>query len=130
MVTAWKASVFGVFLVRIFPHRTEYGEILRISPYSVRMRENADQKNSEYRCFSRSVSYFHFHSLYYFFLLKQADHITSNFLKTVSHKFYLVHSWILCLGLNMNPYVSYLNWNRHKDQNSGWLYINIVLIPL
>ena len=28
--------------------RTEYGQILRISPYSVRMRENTDQKNSEY----------------------------------------------------------------------------------
>ena len=26
--------------------RTEYGKILRISPYSVRMRENMDQKNS------------------------------------------------------------------------------------
>ena len=31
-------------------------EILGISPYSVRMRENADQKNSEYVHFSRSVS--------------------------------------------------------------------------
>ena len=31
--------------------RTEYGQILRISPYSVRMRENTDQKNSEYRKF-------------------------------------------------------------------------------
>ena len=28
--------------------RTEYGKILRISPYSVWIRENADQKNSEY----------------------------------------------------------------------------------
>ena len=27
---------------------TEYEEILRISPYSVRIRENADQNNSEY----------------------------------------------------------------------------------
>ena len=27
---------------------TEYGEILCISPYSVQMRENADQNNSEY----------------------------------------------------------------------------------
>ena len=35
---------------------TEYGEILRISPYSVRMRENADQNNSEYGHFSRSDS--------------------------------------------------------------------------
>ena len=37
-------SVFVVILVRIFPSfsriRTEYGEILRISPYSVRMWEN------------------------------------------------------------------------------------------
>ena len=34
--------------------RTGYGEILRISPYSVRMRENTDQDNSEYGHFSRS----------------------------------------------------------------------------
>ena len=34
---------------------TEYGEILRISPYSVRMRKNKDQKNSEYGHLLRSV---------------------------------------------------------------------------
>ena len=34
---------------------TEQGEILRISPYSVRMRENTDQNNSEYGHFSHSV---------------------------------------------------------------------------
>ena len=33
--------------------RTEYGEIPSISPYSFRMRENADQNNSEYGHFSR-----------------------------------------------------------------------------
>ena len=48
LITALKESVFGVVLVRIFPAfsriRTEYGEILRISPYSVRMRENKDHK--------------------------------------------------------------------------------------
>ena len=32
----------------------KYGEILRISPYSVRMRENADQNNSKCGNFSRS----------------------------------------------------------------------------
>ena len=36
---------------------TEYGEILRISPYSVRMRENTDQNNSEYIHFLRSEVY-------------------------------------------------------------------------
>ena len=35
--------------------RTEYAEILRISPYSARMRENTDQKNFEYGHFSRST---------------------------------------------------------------------------
>ena len=36
--------------------RTECGEIRSISPYSVRMRDNTDQKNSEYGHFSRSAS--------------------------------------------------------------------------
>ena len=42
---------------------TEYGEILRIALYSVWMRENGDQKNSEYRHFTNFVlvSCFHFH---------------------------------------------------------------------
>ena len=35
-------------------NRTEYGETLCISPYSVRMRENKNQNNSEYGHFSRS----------------------------------------------------------------------------
>ena len=35
--------------------RTEYGEILRISPYSVRMRENMDQDNAEYGHFLCSL---------------------------------------------------------------------------
>ena len=35
--------------------QTEYGKILSISPNSVRMRENTDQKNSEYGHFSSSV---------------------------------------------------------------------------
>ena len=34
--------------------RTEYGEIRRISQYSVRVQENADQDNSEYGHFLRS----------------------------------------------------------------------------
>ena len=44
---AWKVSIFGVFLVR---HN---------SPFSVRMRENTDQKNSKDWNFSRGVQLFH-----------------------------------------------------------------------
>ena len=47
-------SVSGVFLVRIFPHSDWLRRDRSIYLYSVRMRENADQKNSEYRDFSRS----------------------------------------------------------------------------
>ena len=54
-ITSWKVSIFGVILVRIFHIRTEYKEILRISQYSVRMRENADQNNPEYGHFLRSA---------------------------------------------------------------------------
>ena len=32
---------------------TEYRELIRISPYSVRMQENADQNNSKYGHFLR-----------------------------------------------------------------------------
>ena len=36
--------------------RTKYGEIRSIFPYSVRMRENADQNNAEYGHFLRSAN--------------------------------------------------------------------------
>ena len=53
--TGWKFSVFGVILV-VFSHIwTENGEILRMSPYSVQMREITDQNNSEYEHFLGSV---------------------------------------------------------------------------
>ena len=45
--------------------RTEYGEILRISPYSIRMRENVDQNKSEYGYFLRSVYSVNFLTLIY-----------------------------------------------------------------
>ena len=37
--------------------RTGCGEILRISPYSIRLRENADQNNSEYGHYLRNDLY-------------------------------------------------------------------------
>ena len=49
-ISAQKVSAFGVILVRIFPH----SDWIRI-PYSVQMRENKDQNNSEYGHFSRSA---------------------------------------------------------------------------
>ena len=49
-----KCSYSELFWSAFSRIRTEYGEIHRISPYFVQMRENADQNNSEYGHFSRS----------------------------------------------------------------------------
>ena len=53
--TAWKCTYSELFWSAFYPIWTEYGEIICICPYSVGMRENADQNNSEYVHFSRSV---------------------------------------------------------------------------
>ena len=41
----WKVSKYGAFFWSVSSRiRTEYGKILRISPYSVQMRKNTDQE--------------------------------------------------------------------------------------
>ena len=52
IITGWKVSVFEVFLVCNFSHSDW---IRRDTPYSVRIRGNTVQKNSEYGYFLRSV---------------------------------------------------------------------------
>ena len=49
-----KCPYSELFWSAFFRIRTEYGEIRTISPYSVQMRKNADQNNSEYGHFLRS----------------------------------------------------------------------------
>ena len=44
--TAWNVSVFRIFRFVFSRIRTEYGDLLCTSPYSVQMRETTDQKNS------------------------------------------------------------------------------------
>ena len=49
-----KCPYYDLFWSAFYRIWTEYGEVLCISLYSVRMRENMDQNNSEYRHFLRS----------------------------------------------------------------------------
>ena len=49
-----KCPYLELFLSTSSHIRTEYGEIRSICPYSVRIRENADQNNSEYGHILRS----------------------------------------------------------------------------
>ena len=49
-----KCSYLELFWYAISRIWTEYGEILRIFPYLVRMQENEDENNTEYRHSLRS----------------------------------------------------------------------------
>ena len=52
----WEKCSYSEFFWFVFSRiRTEYGEKLRISPYSVQMRKITDQKKSEYGHSSRSA---------------------------------------------------------------------------
>ena len=53
----WIYYILYIHCVKSVLIRSEYGEIIRISMYSVWIRENADQNNSEYGHFSRSDSF-------------------------------------------------------------------------
>ena len=48
----------------------------------------------------------------------QAEHITSNFLKAVFHRFYLVHSWIHWPKLSLHQ----VNLNSHDLYPTSWRY--------
>ena len=49
-----------------------------------------------------------------------AEHITSNFLKAVFYKFYLVRSWILCLIYVMLCAIWYHLYNLETVKNTHW----------
>ena len=54
--TVLKMSVFGVALVRIFPHSDWIRRDREYISVSIQMQENTDQNNSEYGHALRSVS--------------------------------------------------------------------------
>ena len=54
--TAWKVSVYGVFLVRISCIWSECGDVFCKSPYSVRIWENKDQESFSYGNFLWSLN--------------------------------------------------------------------------
>ena len=67
---------------------TEYGEILHISPYSVRMQKNTEQKNSECGLFSGSDINFKYvlnHSICYLCFLLFMGLLSPCHLKSVPH---------------------------------------------
>ena len=60
-VTLREKRRYSEFFWSVFSRiRTEYGETRSIPPYSVRIRENTNQKNSEYGHFSSNINREHF----------------------------------------------------------------------
>ena len=53
--TLWKVHKYTFFSGPYFRIWTEYEDLLLKSPYSVRIRENTDQKNSVFAHFSHSI---------------------------------------------------------------------------
>ena len=84
-------SLFGVMLVQIFLH----SDWLRISPYSVRMRGNADQNNPEYGHFSHGDFYRGFWFWYFNFI--RCMHFFFYFEKDIADmtvNFFLSFGWL------------------------------------
>ena len=75
---------------------TEYGQIWSISPYSIRMWENADQNNSEYGYFLRSAC----HVMYAFRVNPQLPECQETpYSKQARHLNFKSLIIIFCLGL-------------------------------
>ena len=100
--------------------RTVYGEILRISSYSFRTRENTDQKNSEYRHFLRSaikinISKVSTNYLRIKVVLLSAINFNLNYIKEIIQKFdpSIAHGH----GMISTCILKWYNDSRHKLVN-------------
>ena len=82
--TAWKVSKYGVFSGPYFPHSDWIRRDTDYSPYSIRMRENTDQKklcswtfspSERFRSFEKSSSLFY---MIYFFAKNYCEVLLGN----------------------------------------------------
>ena len=117
-------AVFGV-ISRIL---TEYGEIRSLSPYSVWMRENTDQNNSEYDHFSRSAILRIFDIIEYHLMLnpqlnlKSFKNIYQN--KDSPEKIECIWSKLFSF-LNQSWRESFIKWPLHIS--SEWIITSVII---
>ena len=99
-IIAWKVSVFGVFLVHIF---------FAFGLNTERMRENTEQKNSEYEHFTRCILYKLFcHGISFISSNTTRSNLTlilSNLHKTIDMARFLnrYHWWKIYIYVAFNP---------------------------
>ena len=120
--------VFGLLLVLIFPAfsriRTEHGEILRISPFSDRMRQNAakmgpiitpntDTFNAVFiKNFCHSLTLWNYFFWNYFLLIFPG------------YKFCLATSetWTRTLDPDSEKHGSWKTWNKYEVKKYVWIW--------
>ena len=113
-------SVFVVFLVRFYRIWTEYGEILRISSYSVRMRKIQTRKTPNTNIFHAVHITFKkdFKSLLFVFILKSKSYFEVFYIQTMATTTtYILHETI------------FIFWFELADDILFLSQINIYLTP-
>ena len=99
---------------------TEYGEILRISPYSVRMLENVDQNYYEYKHFSRSAIF----SIKDVWQCSKYETTNIHFVNKETQTFFFIClQKVVCLTINRGKV---RNWDNTKWPSGCWLQVTAV----
>ena len=111
-LSAWKVTIFGEFPACISRVRTEHCDLQYEYPYSVRMRENTEEKNLQFRLFLRFVCLYElslssrqkvndikhvfslskfFINISFFFIIWLNSHLDQIFVNLISYRS-LIHS--------------------------------------
>ena len=104
LITTW-VSVYGVILVRIFPHSKW---IQRDTSYSVQIQEHTDQNNSNYGHFLRSVRSFNFNVKFF-------------------TKIFLFSEFLHRFSLDREPYIVKNLWLHQIIFSENICFVNLFL---
>ena len=128
------------FFCSVFPRiRTEYGEILRISPYSVRIRKNTDQKKlriwtyfTQWIIFKKLFVVDAWHDLNYACAWKHHRNVR-NFSKVINRESikisYIFFSVNVVINLKRILYVTLFNpiWHGRRGMGAFWSPVSVIL---
>ena len=123
-------SVFGVILVRVFPHSDWIREILRISPYSVRKPENTDQNNSEYGhclrsvCYKENIENIDIHFIFMFLLNFLFENIKIN-IPLIFNEYFCITWVIRTRNVQTLCYIKPKFWLQFSVHESGLLFMGL-----
>ena len=98
---------------------TEYGELWIISPYSVRIRENTNQNNSEYGYFLCSVNFSRNKDYVHIIISRNSVHYISFASKFIWCHLYIYHLYHLFGIIYSEKYFHFYTWTSHWTAGSS-----------